>query len=116
LSNILGGILKMPGWTFITNHGMVLAQIAKKPRSTAREIAQVSNITERTAHKLIADLEAEGYVERQRVGRNNIYRINPDLSLRHETNLDVLVGDLLKLLGWKPRSRCKPSAEGKSGS
>ena len=95
----------MPEWTFITNYGLVLAHIAKHPRSTAREIASVANITERTTHKIIADLEAEGYVERQRVGRNNVYRINPDLGLRHELAQDAVIGDLLQVLGWKRRRR-----------
>ena len=96
----------MTEWTFLTNHGIVLAHIAQNPRSTAREIAAASNVTERTTHKIIADLEAEGYIERQRVGRNNFYRINPELGLRHETAPEAVVGDLLKVLGWRQR---KPS-------
>jgi DNA-binding transcriptional ArsR family regulator len=95
----------MPGWTFISNHGLVLAYIAKHPRSTAREIASAINITEWTVHKIIADLEAAGYIERQRVGRRNMYRTNPYLSLRHETIRDVRVGGLLKVLGWKHRRK-----------
>ena len=96
----------MPEWTFITNHGLVLAYVSKHPQSTAREIASTVNITERTIHKIIADLEADGYIERQKVGRNNTYRVNPHLGLRHETTHDVLVGDLLKVLGWRrPRKR-----------
>ena len=102
----------MPEWTFITNHGLVFAHIAKYPQSTAREIASAVNITERTIHKIIADLEAEGYIERQRVGRNNVYGINPDLGLKHETAPDVAVGDLLKVLGWKRRR--KSSLNGKA--
>lgn len=103
----------MSEWTFITNHGVVLAHIAKHPRSTAREIAFDSNITERTAHKIIADLEAGGYIGRQRVGRNNLYCINPNLGLRYETAIDVAVGDLLKVLGWKQHHR--PSVDNNSG-
>jgi len=95
----------MPEWTFITNYGLVLAYIARHPQTTAREIAQAIKITERTIHKIITDLEAEGYVERQRVGRNNAYRVHPHLGLRHETTWDVAVGDLLKVLGWRRRKR-----------
>jgi len=95
----------MPEWTFITNHGLVLAHIAKHPQSTALEIALSINITERTTHKIISDLEADGYIERQRVGRNNVYRIHPHLGLRHETTEDVQVGDLLKVLGWRRRHK-----------
>ena len=90
----------MPEWTFITNHGLVLAHISKSQQSTAREIAQAINITERTVHRIITELEAEGYIERQRVGRNNFYYINPRLRLKHDTTSEVVVGELLKVLGW----------------
>ena len=99
----------MAEWTFITNHGLVLAYISKHLQGTAREIASTVNVTERTVHKIVAELEAEGYIERQRVGRNNFYRINPHLGLKHDTTSDVVVGDLLKVLGW--RRRHKPSGE-----
>jgi DNA-binding MarR family transcriptional regulator len=88
----------MPEWTFLTNHGLVLSHIAKHPRSTARDIASVVGITERTTHKIIAELEKEGYIKRKKVGRSNVYRINPSLSLRHEAHQDVMVGELLKVL------------------
>ena len=93
----------MHQWTFITNHGLVLAYIAKNPQSTARAIALAVNLTERTVHKVIAELEAEKYIERRRVGRNNNYRINPNTELRHETIRDILVEDFLKVLGWRRR-------------
>jgi len=51
----------MADWSFITNHGLVLAAIAKHPRSTARELGDDVGITERTAHKIIIDLEEAGY-------------------------------------------------------
>lgn len=98
----------MPEWSFITNHGLVLAHIAKHPRSTAREIALTINITERATRKIITDLEAEGYIKRRRVGRNNVYRINPQPGLRHQAIRDVTVGDLLKVLGWKQRRKLAP--------
>jgi predicted transcriptional regulator len=91
----------MSEWTLISNHGLVLAYIAKNPRNTAREIASAINITEWTVRKIIDDLEVAGYIERQKVGRRNIYRINPHPHMRHETIRDVRVGDLLKALGWR---------------
>jgi predicted transcriptional regulator len=91
----------MPEWTLISNHGLVLAYIAKNPQSTAREIASAINVTEWTVRKIIDGLEAAGYIERQKVGRRNIYRTNPHLYMRHETIRDVRVGDLLKALGWR---------------
>lgn len=94
----------MAEWSFITNHGSVLAHIARNPQSTAREIARTIKITERTIHKIIASLEAEGYIERQRIGRNNVYRINPHLKLRHNAVAHIEVGNLLKVLGWKRKT------------
>lgn len=93
--------MKIPQWTFITNHGLVLAYIAKYPQSTTRTVASAINLTERTVHKIIAELETEKYIERQRVGRNNVYHINSRTELRHETTHDVLVEDFLKVLGWR---------------
>jgi len=90
-------------WTFITNHGLVLACIANHSQSTARVIASVVNLTERTVHKIIAELEAEKYIERRRVGRRNEYYINSHTQLRHETTRDVMVEDFLKVLGWRQR-------------
>ena len=100
---VFGDYLKMSRWTFITNHGLLLAYIAKHPQSTARAITSAVNLTERTVHKIIAELEAEKYIERRRVGRDNEYRINSCTRLRHETTLDVMVEDLIKLLGRERR-------------
>ncbi|MBI4297106.1 MAG: winged helix-turn-helix transcriptional regulator [Chloroflexi bacterium] len=90
---------------FLTNYGLLLAYIARNSRATARELASAVGITERAVRKLITDLVEEGYLERQREGRRNRYEINPDLSLRHPTYLDVAVGDLLRILGWKPKGK-----------
>ena len=88
-------------WTFITNHGLVLSYISHHSRSTAREIANAIGVTERTTHKIISDLEEAGYIERRKVGRRNVYRVNPDLPLRHHTKQDVLVSELLEALAVK---------------
>ncbi len=85
-------------WTFITNHGLVLSYIYRKPTSTAREIAEFIRVTERTTHKIISDLEREGYISKRKEGRRNVYSVNPDLPLRHHANKDVTVSDLLEAL------------------
>lgn len=100
----------MPDWGFITNHGLVLAAIAKHPSSTARDIGDEVGITERSAHKIINDLEAEGYVTKTRLGRQNKYRIHPDTPLKEEVS-DSAVGELLVMLGWKRRRKSKASEE-----
>ena len=99
------------GWTFITNHGLVLSYIFHNSRSTAREIANYIGVTERTTHKIISDLEQEGYIERRKAGRRNVYRVNRTLPLRHHTKQDVLVEDVLEALTAKdtPRSDAAPA-------
>ncbi len=92
----------MPEWTLITHHGLVLVYLFRHPHSTAREIASAIGITEWTVRKLIADLEKAGYIERRKTGRNNVYRINPNTGLRHQTLRHVQVMDLLRLLGHEP--------------
>ena len=88
-------------WTFITNHGLILSYVFHNPRSTAREIANNIGVTERTTHKIISDLETTGYVQRRKSGRRNVYRVDPELPLRHHTKQDILVSELLEALTVK---------------
>jgi len=94
----------MSEWTFVTNHGLVLATIAKHANLTAREIGDTIGVTERTAHRIIMDLEAAGYITKTKVGRQNKYKIHPDMPIRDEMS-DAAVGELLVMLGWKRRKR-----------
>ncbi|MDO8567515.1 MAG: winged helix-turn-helix domain-containing protein, partial [Dehalococcoidales bacterium] len=82
----------MPPWTFLTNHALVLSSIARNPTITARDVADSIGITERAVRKIIADLEAEGYITKKKEGRRVKYRINPDLSMRHHTHQETEVG------------------------
>lgn len=85
-------------WTFITNHGLVLSYISHKASSTAREIATYVGVTERTTHKIISDLESAGYIARRKIGRRNVYSVDPALPLRHHTKQDIMVSELLEAL------------------
>lgn len=88
----------MSAWTFVTNHGSVLACIARCGRITTREIAREVRITERSVLRIIADLEAAGYLERRRDGRVNQYVINLELPLRSPGAEQGLVSNLLSVL------------------
>ncbi len=88
----------MVEWNFISNHGLVLIYITKHPRSTAREIASAVNVTEWTVHKIISDLERDGFVKRKREGRCNAYHVNKNTKLRHNIIDHVSVRDFLSLL------------------
>ncbi len=89
----------MANWSFITNHGAVLAYIARHGQITAREIASALGITERSVLRIISDLEAEGYLERIRDGRANRYQVNHELPLRHIGLRNIAVAELLKAFG-----------------
>jgi hypothetical protein len=86
-------------WTFITNHAQVLLAIARSPDATVAEIAGTAEITERSAYRVLADLQRAGYLRRSRKGRHNRYEINRDRPLRDPSVGSGVVGDLLKLVG-----------------
>jgi DNA-binding MarR family transcriptional regulator len=86
-------------WLFLTNHGNVLLCIARDPETRIRDIAETVGITERAAQRIVADLIAEGYVTRTRVGRRNRYTINTGGHLRHPIFRDLSIGPLLQVLG-----------------
>jgi len=62
-------------------------------------------ITRKAIHRIITDLEIDGYITKIREGRRLRYRINPDLCLRGEMVQDKAVGDLLEVLGWRRHRR-----------
>ena len=85
-------------WTLLTGHGHVLVEIARNPEARIRDIAQVAGLTERTVQAIVADLEAEGYLTRGRVGRRNMYTVNTDSQFRHPAQNGLQVGPLLEVL------------------
>ncbi|MDX1435662.1 MAG: winged helix-turn-helix transcriptional regulator [Anaerolineales bacterium] len=89
----------MPNWTFITNHGAVLALVSQHGQITTREIAERIGITERSVQRIIADLVKDGYILKGRHGRLNVYEIDREQPLRHITQRDLAVRDLLSALG-----------------
>lgn len=88
----------MKQWTFLTSHAHVLIAIARDPTIRVRDIAAHVGITERSAQRIIADLEAEGFLRHERTGRRNHYTPLPDAPLRHPINAPHTVGDLIDAL------------------
>jgi predicted transcriptional regulator len=82
-------------WTFLTNHSHVLILLHRDPTLVLREVAGRIGITERAVQRIVADLEAEGFLKRRRVGRRNTYTVNIDRSLRHPIEANHTVGELL---------------------
>ena len=85
-------------WTFLTNHSHVLILLSHEPDLVLREVAARVGITERAVQRIIADLEEAGFLERERVGRQNRYRILPDQALRHPIESHRTIGDLVGLI------------------
>ncbi len=106
----------MSEWTLLTNHGIVLSFLARNPHITALEVAQAIGIQERATRRIIADLEAAGYITKKREGRGNRYSVDPDLPLRHQTHQHVAVGNLLETLGWDRSKRARSSGLDLKGS
>jgi DNA-binding MarR family transcriptional regulator len=91
-------------WRFVTSHTQVLLCIARNPEIRIRDVADLTQITERAAQRIIADLVEAGYVERTRVGRRNHYVVRTDLKMRHPLQHTYEIGELLDLLldRWAP--------------
>ena len=71
----------VPGWTFLSNHTHVMVCLAGNEDLTLRDSA----------------------LTRERIGRRNVYRIHPELHLRHPLESHCTIGEILKLLTKKRR-------------
>ena len=86
-------------WTFLTNHTHVLICLARDPEMVLRDVASLVGITERAVQRIVAELEEGGYLEKEKEGRKNRYRLTLSKSLRHpvESNCDLKsLVDLIK--------------------
>lgn len=101
------------GWTVLTNHGKALVCIAHDPDIRLRDLGDRLGITERAAHRIVTDLDASGYITREKTGRRNRYTINPDLTLPDTVAHEQKIGRLLEVLTEKRRARV-PGQTGRS--
>lgn len=92
----------MADWTFLSNHARVLEMLAQQPDIRIREVAQQVEITERTAHRIVSELIAGGYVKANKSGRRNSYAINKSAPLRHRLDGEHTVGELIDVLSGLP--------------
>jgi predicted ArsR family transcriptional regulator len=93
------------GWTFLTNHALVLSCLAGEADIRIRDIALHVGITERATQLILRDLQEAGYVSVSRIGRRNSYRVREAGSLRYPLNAAVSVEDLLRTLLPRGRKR-----------
>ena len=88
----------MTSWSFLTSHARVLLRIARDPGARLRDIAASPGITERTAHGILTDLTAAGYVIKHKDGRRNRYQIQAHLPLPEPATREPAIGEVLALL------------------
>ena len=87
-----------PSWTFLTRHAQALLCIAEDPGIRLRDIGDQVGITERAAHRIVGELEAAGYISRERRGRRNHYTVRLKAPLPDAVAREQKVGDLLGVL------------------
>jgi hypothetical protein len=85
-------------WSFLTSHARVLLCIARDPGARLRDIAASLGITERSAHAIVTDLTAAGYVIKHKDGRRNRYQIQAHLPLPEPATQEPAIGEVLALL------------------
>jgi DNA-binding MarR family transcriptional regulator len=96
-----------PVWTFLTNHSHVLLCLARQPDTRLRDVADDVGITERAVQRIVADLEAGGYLTRRKAGRRNVYAIDESRPLRHPVEAHQTIARLLAL--GDPGARATPA-------
>lgn len=92
----------------LTNHAHVLLCVAAHPDLRLREIAERVGVTERAVHRIVSDLECDGYLSRRRIGRRNIYELRRETRLRHPLESRATVADVIDLFvdaSGRPSSR-----------
>lgn len=91
-------------WTFLSNHTHVLLVLYRNPSIVLREVAKLVGITERAVQRIVADLEEEGYLQREKIGRQNHYHVIPEKHLRHPIENQCSIGELMTLICETNRS------------
>jgi hypothetical protein len=88
----------VPDFRLLTNHGNLLLLLARDPRLRIRDMATFLDITERAAQRIVADLVSTGYLDREREGRRNVYRVRSHLPLRLPFQRDLDIKSLLAIM------------------
>ena len=76
----------------------MLLCLERNPDVRLRDVAETVGITERATQRIVTDLVEAGYVTRQRVGRRNHYVLNRNIRMRHPSQFEHEIGELLDVL------------------
>jgi hypothetical protein len=88
----------VPPWTFLSNHAHVLVALNRDNELRQRDLAYVVGITQGAVQRILDELESEGYLRREKIGRRNRYEVIPTAPLRHPLDGNHTIGELLELL------------------
>jgi len=86
--------------------------IARDPGVRLRDAAASLGITERSAHGIVSDLTAAGYVVKHKHGRRNRYQIQAHLPLPEPASQEPAIGDVLALLAGNSAAQTEVPAAG----
>lgn len=89
---------KGKSWKFLTTHGIIFIDILNHPGDTVREISDRLGYSESAVSKVINDLRRSHYLSAKKIGRQNLYEANLELSLRHKSVSNKKVRHLVALL------------------
>ncbi|HXG35333.1 MAG TPA: winged helix-turn-helix transcriptional regulator [Dehalococcoidia bacterium] len=81
-------------WNLLSNHGLVITYIAQNPKATLREIARVTDLTERAVYQIVRDLETDGFIKKQKTGRRNSYIVVQERVLTFPVYKDLSIQQL----------------------
>jgi predicted transcriptional regulator len=103
---------RVPRWTLITSHGLVLLYLASHPDATIRLIADELQLTERRVVDIIHDLSSEGLLIVRREGRRNHYALSQEAHFRHPIAAKVPFKSFVSL--WRRSSSVEARVQGQN--
>jgi MarR family protein len=84
--------------SFMSNHGRVLLFLAEDPGMRLQDMATRLHITERSAHDIVNDLTAAGYLSGHKDDRRNRYQIVAHQPLPEPITREKIFREVLALL------------------
>jgi len=100
------------GWSFLSHHGMVLVALARREDLRLSELAVEVGISPRAAQSIVTDLVREGFLDRDRVGRRNRYRVKGNRQLPDQWAQDRRIGELVGAIAGGRDGVARAKAEG----
>jgi DNA-binding MarR family transcriptional regulator len=99
------------GWSFLSHHGMVLVALARQADLRLSELALEVGISPRAAQSIVTDLVREGFLERDRIGRRNRYRVKGNRQLPDHWAQDRRIGELVGAIARGRDGVSRPNTE-----